>query len=140
MTSSAVYQIQWGWLINLLNASLAFLIYGGWAAFVNSEYGLAVLIRSGLGQGVYAFFSTWMVTAVARKVLFHYGSNWRGFALSFLASFFIMLACPLTVHAILQTPEVIQAILPGLIWGSFYIAFVIKISSKSGTLAPADEH
>ena len=41
---------------------LAAVVFGGWAAFVNSEYGLFVLVRSGLGQGVYAFFSTWIVT------------------------------------------------------------------------------
>ena len=64
---------------NILAAILAFLIYGSWAGWVNSEYGSAVALRAGLGQGINAFFSTWAVTAVARKMLEKIGYNLEGF-------------------------------------------------------------
>lgn len=95
---------------------------------------MEVLVRSGLGQGSYAFFSTWIVTATARKTLRHFGPNWQGISLSFLSSFSIMLIFPITIHAILHTPDVVEAILPGLIWGSIYIALVIRINLKKTKL------
>ena len=116
---------------NLLAAMLAFLVYGSWAGWVNSEYGLAVTLRAGLGQGIYAFFSTWVVTAVARKVLFKYGLNWKGMCASFGVTFLVMLAFPVVIHNVLMTPDIIEAILPGLIWGSGYIAVVIGVSVKT---------
>lgn len=117
--------------INLLAATLAFIVYGGWAAWVNSEYALAVTLRAGIGQGTYAFFSTWFVTAVARKVLSVYGPRWKGMLASFSAAFLVMLAFPLSIHAVLMTPDVMEAILPGLVWGSGYIAFVIRFSVRA---------
>lgn len=117
---------------NIFAAILAFLIYGSWAGWVNSEYGLAITLRAGLGQGIYAFFSTWVVTAVARKILYKYGLNWKGMLISFLVTFLVMLAFPVVIHNILMTPDIIEAILPGLIWGSGYIAVVIWLTRKAG--------
>jgi len=117
---------------NILAATLAFLIYGSWAGWVNSEYGLAITLRAGLGQGIYAFFSTWVVTAVARRILYQYGLNWKGMFISFLVTFLVMLAFPVVIHNILMTPDIIEAILPGLIWGSGYIAVVIWLTRKAG--------
>ena len=124
---------------NIFAATLAFLIYGSWAGWVNSEYGLVISLRAGLGQGVYAFFSTWVVTAVARKILYKFGLNWKGMLMSFLVTFQVMLAFPVVIHNILMTPDIIEAILPGLIWGSGYIAGVIWLARRAGVLEVADE-
>ena len=102
---------------------LAAVVFGSWAAFVNSEYGLLVLIRSGLGQGIYAFFATWIVTRTATNAFaFAFaGDGPYGLVMSFVASFLVMISFPLTIHHALGTPEILNAILPGVLWGSGYI-------------------
>ncbi|MDT8398567.1 MAG: hypothetical protein RQ899_08140 [Pseudomonadales bacterium] len=117
--------------VNLLTASLAFVVYGSWAAYVNSEYGLEALLRAGLGQGLYAFFSTWLVTAAARTFLQKIGYNRKGLFISFLLTFCVMLAIPVTLHTLLRTRDVWEAILPGLIWGSVYILLVLRLSYQT---------
>lgn len=109
---------------------MAAVVFGGWAAFVNSEYGLYVLLRTGLGQGLYALFSTWIVSKTAADVYRFAGGKWRGFFVGFVASFLIMVSIPLVIHYILGTPEIIAAILPGIIWGSGYIATFLWVLSK----------
>jgi len=107
------------------------LIYGSWAAFVNLEHGTDMAIRAGLGQGAYAFVSTWLITAVARGALARFGKQWVGLCASFLLSFAVMLSLPLLPHSLLGTIDVWEAILPGLIWGSGYIILVLWIDLRA---------
>lgn len=105
-------------------------MYGGWAAFVNADHGAAMAWRAGLGQGSYAFVSTWLVTAMARGALERLGISPIGLVLSFLLSFAVMLGFPLMIHAGLGTIDVWEAIAPGLVWGSGYIAFVLWLDYR----------
>lgn len=101
---------------------LAALVFGSWAAYVNSEYGTLVLVRTGLGQGIYALFSTWIVMRTVTGVMTRMaGSPLRIFA-SFVAGFIVMVSIPLTIHSVLGTPEILLAIAPGVLWGCFFIA------------------
>lgn len=111
---------------------LAAVAFGSWAAFVNSEYGMFVLVRSGLGQGAYALCSTWIVTRVATNVFAFTGRTTQGMILSFVSSFLVMVSIPLTIHLLIGTPEITNAILPGLLWGSAYLAVYIWLLSKTG--------
>ncbi len=100
---------------------LAALVFGSWAAFVNSEYGTFVLVRTGLGQGIYALFSTWIVTRTVSEVMrFTHGHSLR-FLVSFVSGFIVMVSIPLALHAALGTPKILLAIAPGILWGSVYI-------------------
>jgi len=110
---------------------LAAVVFGGWAAFVNSEYGLFVSARSGLGQAIYALFSTWIVTITAANVFSRFGGGAQGFLAGFAASFLAMISIPLTIHHALGTPEIFNAILPGILWGSGYISIYLWSLSRS---------
>jgi len=112
---------------------LAASVFGGWAAFVNREYGLFVSMRSGMGQGIYALFSTWIVSRSAETVFSFSGSGAQAVLLSFVASFLLMISFPLTIHQVLGTPEILNAILPGILWGSGYIVTYIWFLSRSTT-------
>ena len=107
------------------------LIYGVWAAFVNLDHGNEMALRAGLGQGAYAFVSTWLVTGAARELLARLGYHTLALVLSFLITFSLMLSIPLLLHALLGTVDVWEAILPGLIWGSGYIIFVLWIDVRA---------
>lgn len=84
-----------------------------------------------MGQGLYAFASTWMVTAMARGALQRLGTSLRGVVLSFVFSFVVMLCFPLLIHSVLGTIDVWEAIAPGLVWGSAYIAFVLWLDYRA---------
>ena len=109
---------------------LAAVIFGGWAAYVNSDYGMAVLVRSGLGQGTYALFSTWIVNKTVAGLLTFLKGNSARMIMSFVGSFLVMISIPIAVHHIIRTPEVVNAILPGALWGSGYILAILWFVAK----------
>ena len=120
-----------------LAACLALLVYGSWAAFVNAEHGAHMAWRAGLGQGLYDFASTWMVTAMAREALRRLGTSLGGVALSFVLSFAVMLCFPLLIHAVLGTIDVWEAIAPGLVVGQwlYCLCAVAGLSREPGVIA-----
>ena len=109
---------------------LAALVFGGWAAFVNREYGPVVTIRSGMGQAVYALFSTWIVSRTAVRTFSIAGRGAQGVFWGFVVSFMVMISIPLTIHYALATPEIFNAILPGIVWGSGYIATYLWVLAR----------
>ncbi|MDO6763226.1 hypothetical protein [Agarivorans sp. 1_MG-2023] len=112
-------------LVNQLSpwqiALLAALVYGAWAAFVNSEHGNAVALKAGLVQGSYAFVSTWLISFIAKWMLLRWGFSqtvrWSAMSVSWL----VMLAIPVVLHTWQKTPDLVEAILPGLAIGSLYL-------------------
>jgi len=103
----------------------AAVFFGSWAAIVNSAYGPAVMSRAGIGQGLYAFAATWLVTHAACSLYRRAGGRIRGWLAGFGMSFVVMLLVPLAIHGILGTPEVIVALLPGLLWGCGYVSVLL---------------
>jgi hypothetical protein len=104
-----------------LTAVAAGLGYGGWAVYANYEHGMHAWAMAGGIQAVYAFFSTYCITHVARWAFVKYDCGVKGILAGFAMSFIIMLAIPLSVHNFFATPDIWQTILPGLIWGSIYL-------------------
>lgn len=112
-------------------AILAAIIYGAWAGFANSEHGLSIWVKAALAQGVYAFISTLSITHIAKFVFLKFKCGLSGIIIGFLASFVVMIAIPLIVHNAIGTPDIWEAILPGIIWGSIYLAgFLVSLDVK----------
>lgn len=109
----------------------AAILFGSWAAIVNSIYGPAVMLRSGVGQGLYALAATWLVTRTACSVYRRTGRHVRGWLAGFSASLGVMLVIPLTIHSILRTPEIVAAMLPGILWGIGYVCVLLASLSRS---------
>lgn len=116
--------------MTILNACAALLVYGGWAIFVNFEYGQEVWLISGLAQGCYAFASTMTVTGMARWCYFRCGCGKEGMLVGFLVSFAVMLLIPLSVHQSVGTPDILETIMPGLIGGVVYLSAVLLITER----------
>ncbi len=118
--------------IALLTAVAAAIIYGSWAVYANYEHGVHAWIMAGLLQAVYAFFSTFSITHVAKWVFLKYKCGITGVVAGFGMSFLVMLAIPLGVHNFFGTPDIWQTMLPGLIWGSIYLlGFLITLNKSS---------
>ncbi len=117
----------------LFTAVVAAAGYGGWAAYANYEHGAHAWMMAGFIQASYAFFSTFFITHVAQRAFIKYDCGIRGVLAGFGASFVVMLAIPIIVHSFAGTPDVLQTILPGLVWGSIYllgVLFALHISNK----------
>lgn len=118
------------WMIWLAPIAAA-VFFGSWAAIVNSAYGPAVMSRAGIGQGLYAFAATWLVTRAACSFYRRAGGWIRGWLAGFGMSLVVMLFVPLAIHGILGTPEVVAAILPGLVWGCGYVSILLTSLARA---------
>jgi hypothetical protein len=113
-----------------INALAAALVYGGWAVFANFEHGAGAWLWPSLAHAVYAFFSTLIVTKTAVFIYERVGCAWRGILLGFMGSFVVMFFIPLVIHTALNTPDLWETILPGLIWGSGYVLVFLKLTDR----------
>lgn len=104
---------------------LAALIYGVWAGWVNAEHGNHIALRVGIIQAVYAFVSTLTVAEAAKWMYRKLSPSLLHLTLTFFATFGVMLGFPLVVHYLAMTPDILEAILPGLLWGSLYILVLL---------------
>lgn len=114
----------------LVAASLAFLMWGGWAFGINggadwlsthSSDPLAIPVRSGLTQGTCSFVIT---LAMVHLVTALYCTTPRSMQLV-LPSFITVVAtgsCLATAHALVGTPKIARTIAPGL-----SIAFLFNV-------------
>lgn len=102
-------------------ALLAACGYGLWAGWVNNEYGGDIALKTALIQGTYAFLSTSVITLIATKLLrylsFSDASRW----VSLIVSWLVMLAIPILLHTWQDTPDLFEAITPGVLIGSIYL-------------------
>ena len=115
----------------LINAVLAMVIYGTWAAYANAEHGRDIALTAGAVQASYAFASTLSVSVCALWAYQRFGRGGYGILLGFGCSFALMLAIPLFIHTLLGTPELWLTILPGLIWGSMYIVVFLLLKERA---------
>ncbi len=114
----------------LFSALAAAIVYGAWAIYANYEHGAHAWGMAGSIQAAYAFISTLSITHVAQWVFTKCNGGLHGVFLGFITSFIVMLALPLGVHSLAHTPDIWQTILPGLIWGSFYLLGVLITMNK----------
>ena len=103
--------------------------YGGWAAYSHWEFARSVIITAFAIQGGFAFSSTWLLNA---SVLWMIGKQQPTPkpVLTFCICFAALLAIPVSLHLAAGSPNMWQAILPGLTIGSAYAAWVIRASLK----------
>ncbi len=117
-------------MIAFFNAFSAMVIYGAWAVYANFEHGQHAWVVAGVVQAIYAFISTLTVTIAASWMYKKCGRGWCGVFIGFSFSFLIMLAIPVMVHNFASTPDILETILPGLIWGSGYLSVFLVLTER----------
>lgn len=117
-------------IVILFNAFAAMIVYGGWAVYANFEHGQHAYVMAGLVQGMYAFISTLTMTSAARWMYEKFGRGHQGILSGFSFGFMVMLAIPVIVHNIAGTPDILETILPGLIWGTGYLLTYLILAEK----------
>lgn len=118
----------------IYHAIAAFIGYGIWAFYANHEYGISMAASAAMLQGIYAFCATLCSAHIGHTMLKIYGYNTRGVIIGTGAAFLLMLCISVSIHAINKTPDIAQTILPGMIWGTFYMLFfLVALSKKHNT-------
>jgi hypothetical protein len=113
---------------------LACLIYGSWAAFSNFEFGMVAAAKAFSIQGLFAFVATLSLGLLAKTLYWKWGKNVSALIASFLVCFTIICTVPTCLHWFAGTPNITQSILPGLVWGSFYLAAILLIGQKDAQI------
>jgi hypothetical protein len=112
----------------LLPPVAGLLFYGGWAYWVNLEYGEVAALRAAGTQGGYSFTIT-LILALIIETLFDFTKRFPGHHLWVIA-----IACALlyssswAVNAFMGTPNILWTILPGAILSTIYtISYVYTL-------------
>lgn len=130
MVPQAAPQAAAGTRAWVLPATLAFILWGGWAAYINSRHGTAEALRSGLAQGIASFAITIFLTfSVARL----HGSLRQRFAravLPALATVTLTGSLLVALHTLAGTPEVLATVVPPITVAALYCLYVnLKIAN-----------
>lgn len=106
---------------NLLSSTGAFLLWGGWAYYINAFTSHAKGLASGAAQGVSSFFGTmvmvYCLTAIYNKLPL---SDKLKMALSSLMTVFGVAVALTLIHTTVGTPRVIITILPSLVAATLF--------------------
>jgi hypothetical protein len=116
--------------VRVLTAIAGFVGYGVWASLVNMEHGLVASVKAGLVQGSVSFILTlsvnywieWLYRSFER-------SNFRDTLTVLVASLSLVLVS-FSINFIAGTPNIILTILPGAIFGSFYVYSYLRYNVK----------
>ena len=114
------------WRFNLISATLAFLLWGGWAYYVNIETsvdeGRASPLSSGLTQGVGSFLITLIMVHTVAWLYHHLPAHSTRLVLPALITVAVTGSCLATAHALVGTSNIVQTISPAL-----SVAFLFNI-------------
>ena len=99
---------------SLLSGLAGFVVYGGWAYFVNVDHGQDLAMMIGLVQGSYSFALTFIMTLVTEWLF----EKCEGHFVTIMAIVCTALfVTPYLIHMFIGTPEILMTILPGFIIG-----------------------
>lgn len=102
---------------SLLSGIAGFVVYGGWAYFVNAEHGQELAMMIGLVQGSYSFALTFVMTLVTEWLFRRCNGQ---FAMIMGVVCTALFVTPYAIHMLIGTPEILMTILPGFVIGSIY--------------------
>jgi len=110
---------------SVISGIAGFLVYGGWAFWINSSHGTAMGISAGILQGSYSFVLTLTTTLVMEYLM----ATLKGIPFRGVLTVVLVSAITLSVAYSLQwlngTPEILFTILPGFFIGAVYCAVYV---------------
>jgi hypothetical protein len=117
---------------------LGFIVYGGWAFYVNSQHGVAVGLKAGFVQGTYSFALT-LSTTLLMEFLWTSLQTTRGrYFLTLSTTNTLTFATAYLVNRVFLTPEILPTIIPGFLIGIVYTAFYLFSLRKLNNLSHAN--
>lgn len=107
-------------LRGLLAGTAGFVIYGGWAFFINFDHGLPAALKAGATQGSYSFTLT-LIMSFIMEWLFQLSDQPKvKFSLTFFITCLLIYSTSWSINALAGTPEIFLTILPGATFSTIY--------------------
>jgi len=109
-----------GFQRSVLSGLAGFVVYGGWAFWLNASHSHAMGISAGLLQGSYSFFLTLSMTLVMEYLMLMFKALPLRGALTVLLVSTITFSVAFALQWLNSTPEILLTILPGFLIGTVY--------------------
>lgn len=114
-------------LFKLVSAGLAFMLWGGWAYYVNENATPGAGLLSGMMQGTASFIITLSMVHLVTWFYRHLPVSKITFILPALLTVTMTGSCLIGMHLFIGTPEIINTVLPAL---SVALAFSLFTTFK----------
>lgn len=117
-------------LFRSLGAGIAgFLVYGGWAYYVNADHGHDMGVMAGVTQGTYSFVLTMSTTYLMEFLLITFRHMPGRRTATVVVTSVITFGTAFGIHFLIGTPEILLTILPGFLIGTAYtVSYVTAVS------------
>lgn len=110
---------------SVLSGVAGFLVYGGWAFWLNASHGTAMGISAGAVQGSYSFVLTLTMTLVMEHLMASFVAIPARGALTVALVSGISFSVAYSLQWLNGTPEILLTILPGFFIGVVYCAVYV---------------
>lgn len=117
-------------LRSFASALAGFVVYGGWAWWVNSAHGEAMGLRAGLIQGSYSFALTFGSTLLMEGLYARLRTSFAPRALTIGSTGVLLLTVPIVIHMLAGTAEILLTIAPGFAIGMVYTTVYVLALAK----------
>ena len=117
---------------NVLSALSAFMLWGGWAFYVNGSTDVTKGLISGLTQGTASFIITLVMVHLVTWFFNHLPDNFLQLPLAAFFTVTITGSCLVGIHWLVHTPHIFYTIAPALSVAfafCWYTAYKLRISS-----------
>lgn len=112
-------------------AFLAFIFWGAWAYYANSQAGFSVAWVSALSQGVFSMVMTFIIGFVTVALFRCFTSPMAQLLMPSLLVLMMTSVCLSLLHVAIGTPEILLTISPALVVG-YLFSFFKTIQIKKG--------
>ncbi|MEM6707426.1 MAG: hypothetical protein AAF648_01445 [Pseudomonadota bacterium] len=113
------------WQRSLLAGLAGFVVYGGWAYYVNMRYGTMIGLRSGLLQGSYSLVLTFVTTLLMERLYDRFAGLYARRVATIAVTGALLFATPCLIHRLAGTPEILMTVLPGFLIGMVYTSVYV---------------
>ncbi len=106
---------------SIISGLAAFLIYGSWAYFANSDHTHFIASKAALTQGSYSFMVTLTLSLLMETIFSLLDKPRLRFATTFISSSLLLYFTSWLINKLLGTPNILATIAPGTSIGTVYI-------------------
>ncbi len=140
-TSSVIHTAQPKSKVPLVRSVLmglaAMAIYGGWAYLANRSYGLAIAMKAAATQSFVSFTVTFLITFLMEALHRRASSRLGRFVAPAGGAISFTVAYTVLMHIGMDTPELLDTVLPILIFGSLYCLIYSANLVRESSTGPA---
>ncbi|MDM3869990.1 hypothetical protein QSV34_01340 [Porticoccus sp. W117] len=115
----------------LLSAVAAFVCYGGWTLFVNSDGGVMSAMSYALSYGGYSFVMTLLTTVLLEFLYRYFAHHRKGPLVAGIITCLLLYMGAWCVNFAAGTPNILLTILPGAAFSTLFVISYLLTLAKT---------